>query len=102
MYANMQYWCGKVEEFNERLQELIVNAENPEERREALTLLREFLSARAKSQECAVDLAPYIHPKLASINVKPMDDNSLLDLKAIPDSDALGASDAYSRILIGG
>lgn len=34
---------------------------------EGFNMLREVLSLREQSQECAKDLAPYVHPKLSTI-----------------------------------
>jgi hypothetical protein len=40
----------------------------PDDRREAMSLARMFLSAREKAQQCAVDCAPYVHAKLQAVH----------------------------------
>jgi hypothetical protein len=40
---------------------------NEDDRREAMSLARIFLSARENAQRCAVDCAPYVHAKLQAV-----------------------------------
>ena len=37
-------------------------------RREAMSVARNFLSAREAAQRCAVDCAPYVHAKLQAVH----------------------------------
>jgi hypothetical protein len=67
MWDNMKFWRHQVSELSNRLDALIVNVENEDDRHEAITLLRQLLAARLRAQECAVDMAPYVHPRLQAI-----------------------------------
>jgi hypothetical protein len=74
MIDNMLFWHGKVGELTSQISNMVLNVDNVDERREAYGVLRLLLAARENSQRCAVDLAPYMHPKLQSIQIK--DDNA--------------------------
>ena len=85
MLRNMMFWVehantiqAQVEQMLPQITEAIrASNGNPaaldavnEMLEKAKTLTREFLTARHNSQTCAVDAAPYIHPKLASVSFK--------------------------------
>jgi hypothetical protein len=52
--AKLDAICGKIK--------------NEDERREAMSLARMFLSARENAQRCAVDCAPYVHARLQAVH----------------------------------
>jgi hypothetical protein len=52
--AKLDAICGKIK--------------NQDDRREAMSLARMFLSARENAQRCAVDCAPYVHAKLQAVH----------------------------------
>jgi hypothetical protein len=97
MYDNMLFWADQVDIFSFEIKKLIINAEDEEERAEAFKLLRQFLAAREHSQSCAVDLAPYCHPRLQSIaiNNNPVE---LSTIEALP-VDQVDASRLYQRLI---
>jgi hypothetical protein len=76
MLKNMWFWAEQAEETAEKVKALADLETDPDARAEAYRLLGRFLSFREKSQECAVDAAPYCHPKLASIDFNPNDDGN--------------------------
>jgi hypothetical protein len=45
-----------------------VGVKNEDDRREAMSMARTFLSARENAQRCAVDCAPYVHAKLQAVH----------------------------------
>lgn len=98
MLDNMLFWHHHTEELTEQLRTLIVNAENPEQRKQALVLLQEMLACRENSQRCAVDLAPYCHPRLAAIAFKKEPDPARPEDITV---DPIAASQMYQK-MIGG
>lgn len=52
-----------------------------EARAEAEMLKRTFLRFRELSQKFAVDAAPYVHPRLAAIEFKPKDKESIREIR---------------------
>jgi hypothetical protein len=75
MQDNMTFWHEQALHLGEKLQSLVVNVDDPSQLDAAMKLLRQFLEARKNSEACAVDAAPYFHPKLASVVVKKNDEN---------------------------
>ena len=51
-----------------KLDAICGNIKNEDDRREAMSLARMFLSARENAQRCAVDCAPYVHAKLQAVH----------------------------------
>lgn len=73
MIENMEFWRKAAVELGERLDGIISKNKFPKsERIQFLKLLRDFIDARSKAQSCAVDAAPYVHPKLSSIAMRPV------------------------------
>jgi hypothetical protein len=77
MHENMLFWWKAATSLGERLNEIILGAEDdpetaldPEARAEAVKVLANFLAARDRAQACAVDAAPYCHPRLQAIQLK--------------------------------
>lgn len=67
MLANMDFWIGAAERLGQRLVELAHSSNFAEQRTEVMSIARELLAARDKAERCAVDAAPYRHPKLTSV-----------------------------------
>lgn len=98
MWDNMRFWWKHVRDLEPQLRAMVVNVQDPEARKEAFSLLGQLLTARQNAQVCAVDMAPYCHPKLATVTYEK--DPPQLDNAEMPD-DAIAASQEYQR-LIGG
>lgn len=71
---NMRFWYDaaanltrKIEEFLEEISPEMVT-QNPHLLEEFNRTLKNMLFAREKAQQCAVDMAPYRHPRLALID----------------------------------
>lgn len=89
MIDNMLHWRRQalkygvlLDEKHELLMRFKAVEINEETLKQFMTLLREhtavankMLEARERSQKCAVDAAPYVHPKLSSIAVKSPNGN---------------------------
>lgn len=75
MLDNMLFWHGQVMKLANQVERFIVDADSDESRAEAMRLLRTLLAAREQAQVCAVDLAPYIHAKLASVKIEDKRDS---------------------------
>ena len=68
MVDNMLFWFRQSHNLQEKLEQLSkVDELTPDERIGAMKLVQHFLDARNNAQKCAVDAAPYVHPKLQSI-----------------------------------
>lgn len=79
MIGNMRFWDAESDRLLNKLENFATLVANgvitePEQIKEGMKLLRLMLNARDKAQECAVDAAPYVHPRLAAIVPKPADD----------------------------
>lgn len=96
MLANMRFWTSQTIELTDQIKKLIVNADSEESRKEAFTMLRQMLAARENAESCAVDAAPYCHPRLASITQKV----EPLDLDDLPEPvNAIEAAEQYKRLV---
>ncbi len=69
MMNNMLFWFEHAQQLGEQLQLLVVQVDDPDARAAAFNLVKNFLASRENAQKCAVELAPYVHPKLAAIEV---------------------------------
>ena len=68
MINNMLFWFKQAQTFSVKLEKLLVSEGDEDEKRgEGIKLLRTLLAARENAQSCAVDAAPYCHPRLATI-----------------------------------
>jgi len=65
MFDNMLFWHRQSRDLGARLEAIGAKIKNDDDRREAMSLARMFLSARENAQRCAVDSAPYVHARLA-------------------------------------
>jgi hypothetical protein len=70
MQANMSFWHNEAAGLVERIKAVSAKEDDPEQRREIVAILRACLAARENAQRCAVDAAPYIHPKLQSVSTQ--------------------------------
>lgn len=72
MVDNMLFWYRSVKQIEASLSEILVNLDptDQDDRVEFLKLLKQFMAARENAQKCAVDAAPYVHPRLAAIQFK--------------------------------
>lgn len=96
MFSNLCFWHEHVGRLTEEVQQMVVNAEDDDQRKEAMSTLKELLVSRRNAQDCAVDLAPYIHARFSSITFTPPAKE--LESNDVP-LDALGASETYQRLL---
>ena len=67
MLDNMRFWDETASRLTERMRALLVDVRDPVQRRKAVALVGQTLEARERSQECARDVAPFIHPRLAAV-----------------------------------
>jgi hypothetical protein len=76
MLDNMMFWHKQSQSLAVEIQETIatMKAGGADEQLvdKADKLLKGFVEARQNAQSCAVDAAPYIHPKLQSVTIKPL------------------------------
>jgi hypothetical protein len=103
---NMRYWHRFAIELSERVEAMVVNADDDEQRREACELIKDMMNARTNSQRCAVDAAAYHHAKQSPVDTPPPSDGTLPDLMVNfldPDRpiDANEAARVYQRIMRG-
>ena len=80
MIGNMRFWYAETGRLTERIQMMLdtISKMDPGPERDKLTehamkSLGRMLAARDKSEDCAVDAAPYFHARLSSV-VPPDDD----------------------------
>jgi hypothetical protein len=67
MFDNMLFWHRQSKDLGAKLDAICRKIKNEDDRREAISLARTFLSARENAQRCAVDCAPYVHAKLQAV-----------------------------------
>jgi hypothetical protein len=84
MHANMLFWCNETEALVERIQSLAAKEDDPQQRREIVGMLRALLSARENAQRCAVDAAPYVHPKLQSVATQHSEETVEVTMTILP------------------
>ena len=68
MFENMLFWHRQSKDLGAKLDAICGKIKNDDDRREAMSLARMFLSARENAQRCAVDCAPYVHAKLQAVH----------------------------------
>lgn len=85
MLGNMKFWLDQTEHLATKLGELFdmnVDGCDPDavatKQAEGAKLIGKLLAARQHAQDCAVDAAPYVHPKLQSITLKPSTTETLI------------------------
>lgn len=68
MIDNMLFWYQRAQLMEDKIARMREIADGDEAGlKRALKLLEQFVAARANAQSCAVDAAPYMHPKLQSL-----------------------------------
>jgi hypothetical protein len=65
---NMLFWHLQSKDLGVKLDAICGKIKNEDDRREAMSLARMFLTARERAQQCAVDCAPYVHAKLQAVH----------------------------------
>jgi hypothetical protein len=90
MIDNMNFWWDKakglgtvVEEQIAKLSEIDDNEERAEALAELSKVAKSFVAARENAQRCAVDAAPYVHPRFQSISIKKVSTHTEI-LMALP------------------
>jgi hypothetical protein len=96
MIDNMNFWRGKATELSDEMQRRMdeiskLDISDAAQRDKFVELMKEFnkiatamLAARAESQKCAVDAAPYVHPRFQSIAIKHTQTNVLIEMALAP------------------
>lgn len=75
MAFNLKFWYEAAQNLTDKIQDALAELkpedfrENPEYLKDMAAQLKNMLFARERAQECAVDMAPYRHPRLANIEV---------------------------------
>lgn len=85
MTENMEFWHHQALEIGERFKSMVVDVENSDSVALAIKLMEKFFEARKMSQVCAVDAAPYIHPKLQAVTVKQEGSAKVVVVGGLPD-----------------
>ena len=67
MFSNMIFWHRQSKDLGAKLSAIFRKIKDDDDRREAMSVARNFLSAREAAQRCAVDCAPYVHAKLQAV-----------------------------------
>ena len=67
VFSNMIFWHRQSRDLGAKLDAICGKIKNEDDRREAMSVARNFLSAREAAQRCAVDCAPYVHAKLQAV-----------------------------------
>lgn len=74
MLDNMRYFHGEAQSL---LTKVLAGIDEDEAAEELIEAIKALGSFRMKAQECAVDVAPYLHPKLSNVTVKGDEENPL-------------------------
>jgi hypothetical protein len=87
MIDNMLFWYKRTDLIKRTLARFLSDDKklSLEERKRVLELLERYTVARDKSQECAKDAAPYVHPKLQSVTITPDELPDIEGLSALTD-----------------
>jgi hypothetical protein len=80
MISNMLFWHKRSESIARRIE--LLSSENVEGSDQAKDekydeLVRDYVTARENAQKCAVEAAPYCHPRLQSVALRPDGDTVL-------------------------
>jgi hypothetical protein len=107
MITNMRYYWLRAEKLTDKLGELAdlltaekIKSKDPEVL-EMLKLMDKISTLRDQAQACAVDAAPYCHPKLAALQIKTEDsgDSSKPMVNITPQLSPREAVEAYAELL---
>lgn len=94
MLKNMRFYDEKAEAMMTVLEEKLANRKTLPE--DLLKLLSEMSGYRMSAQKCAVEAAPYVHPKLASIEHKV--DNTPIQAKSETAMSDEELADYYNKL----
>lgn len=108
MLGNMRYYHDRAESVELNL-ELVAQSITPEKLKsgdakvlELLRLVKEVGDFRMQAQTCAVDAAPYVHPRLAALAVKiSSGDSKKPSLELTKQLTPQLAAEAYAQMLLG-
>jgi hypothetical protein len=78
MLDNMTFWHERADEIRAVVEDMLKRPRSLKERDRLVALLELYGPARHNAQRCAKDLAPYIHPRLANVEVVQDADNGPL------------------------
>lgn len=100
MLGNMAFWYRRSESITSRFEKVLDAADfsDRDERANALRMLGELMECREKAQDCAVQAAPYVHPRLASMTIKG-DENNPIPVKIRTEMNPKEAAEAYAATL---
>lgn len=84
MMDNMLFWHRKVQESATLLDAMLARSLDEIETKSVIELLQIVFNNRERSQACAVDLAPYVHPRLQAIAVQNAGDNKVVIEGGLP------------------
>jgi hypothetical protein len=79
MFDNMLFWHRQSRDLGAKLNAICSKIKSEDDRREAMSVARTFLSARENAQRCAVDCAPYVHARLQAVPSRARPYGSLRD-----------------------
>jgi len=109
MLGNMRYYHERAEDFDKKLEAVATSmtpeqiAAGGEEVLNVLKLVAKIGEFRMKAQTCAVDAAPYVHPRLTAIAVKVDNGDSKKPLISISEQKTPQmAAEAYAQMLAEG
>lgn len=97
MVLNMRFAYQDAIEMMQKIAEMmpkVLKNQNPEQWQELLDLFKNMMRMRDVAQRYAVDAAPYMHPKLASVEWKSSEDilTQIRSIKRVVIDDASGSS----------
>lgn len=85
MNENMLFWHEAASAMGERIKRMIEKDQLSKEEQSALVdILSNFECARENAQRCAVDAAPYVHPKLQSIAMQRAAEEVVITMEIPP------------------
>lgn len=100
MLDNMEFWHNGAQDIKRIIEDMLKKPMSLAHREKLVDLLVIYTESRTHSQTCAKDLAPFIHPRFASITVTPdTSDSPLADAsdEALAEIAALGTELAKRR-----
>jgi hypothetical protein len=68
LFENMLFCHHQSKDLGAKLDAICRKIKDDDDRREAMSLARIFLSSRENAQRCAVDCAPYVHARLQAVH----------------------------------
>lgn len=99
MINNMAFWFGQAEKLSKKIETQIETADltDPKQIEDLTNAVKRLVSYREFAQKCAVDAAPYRHPRLAAIEFSgfPEGPTTPIDEKMKPKE----AADAYAQAI---